>query len=1856
MGIIVTAPEQICFSKNRIVWQFEDDKDGVVPGLRAENWLTIGGSVIAGTQAVFRWGDNELRFTASDAPDSTLAQFPTWTYTLDGMQAYVESLVPYFQSNYFIDEEFDVSADAQTIDGPLGSVTLWYVKFLAKKPGSWYNFSKTSFNNGGVANWILGTDDSTVVNNSVFVEVWIGDQESINFKRIHKAVLQFDENSQVLVDVAEILHSQLASELPDFFGSVAMKCRDSRRQYYLRYAQAGGQQLMIGRLQSTAQMVVVLGGFGEWSSEDQSVASRFRESVLGVDKLLLLRGRTRVIRRDEPVFVSWINFSDTPRNVHASAKITFADGTSETTNTNVVTSVGLHEKLMFGVGFSQLNLGFYNGVKDIREYTIQLRDDLGPVSEEYRLIVDYGYREFIRYFAFVNSWGAIETVHTYGKSSNEWKIFKEQSERFLPYVYTQAESQFVEWNHQYQDNGEVASGWIPKKALSVFLDLFISPIKYRIIKGLPYPVAINSDSISKGTDGDNLHGVTFEYQFQRRFESLSEEELEGEEYGDYIPENVVLAGISNLLPLSSGGSSVGGTGATVRVDPYPIPGSNNAISSNAIFVLLQQKQDKLPLGPSTHYYRADGKLMDLRVAVNALESDPTVPAYAKTITSVAKLVNDLQALPVESGLNVQLFGGQVAEWYLRRMTHPSFNPVPPIVVEKGVPFEKYIDLSVYKNSYHSNEDLTVEISFKSDKLSGVAITAEGLQITLKGTLDELMSARDNVLLIIRDANKNQTSVSLKIQNVDEPQGPDPDNRPVCQKGPFHYPPTAIEVFDNSHFRAPFDAGGVNPVAWVIALTQSASNPLRQGQAPPYNGTAYIDVTMESPVAGGTYWLGIAGVLCKSPWDWREITFPDTSTMSWSEGYPKYNSLESYTEFLAKVTTSGRYRTQLLNITANTTEYNEEHDYVADVTEIQVWKPGGYADGKYRLIVGTISHDFTVGAPPVPTKVFKLVGGWDGSSVADLNADVYEGPVPNNGFNGYFEDPDTGVAYRLRRLILEKRVAGNWVLVANVGTSAVAAAPSTVVPASRLIPTPGVDSRSIEFQGVSLNRFGEFRFSVFLHSGATQDTSVVKSYQQTFKLHAFEIKGTTITDLGGVPNRYCPLIKKVLYDGQNVVNDNVWAPPFSGFNPRLEYSVDGGNTWFNDVSSTPDSWGGDGSYSNVWILNNNPIDNFPKGTTRQVIFRNPALPSVRSAPYPVPNSPGSSDVSPAVLGTYETTVSGRKFTYTKSPNFRLSFNNDGSFSDVTPGLQAGTPNKLDGRTVFYMINYSYFASNGDGTSIYAALQNVFLPDGVHTIRHFSCDASKIGNLDAFKAGISGYGSNAVNVYNARLSEITVTIRSSSNPQIPAWLITSRRLNFGQGAKAKSIRNDKIFAMGCLNMGDAHSIYHAKGSHTRMLDDSSIDQPYSYRTFKWDWDGLPIITDEQLYAKFRSFIDNYGLTKDTIITDEIPENTQGTDPSIKGRMKIAYQGALDKLRETTPGLDKKDTNLYGSYGADSVPDRFFFGSKAQVAQSLNEYVHHDWDPATSSWGGISDYYASGHIDVRNVQVSYYMYNGFQGGQRMIPLELVYANERWKIGTKTYDGQDRESKWAVYTTILCQTLVRNELGQQIGVEEGRTGDIIPFPNGEVLSVYNTPSAAVAGEYYELGFWSTLIGNGIMIWGEDTFGLDASKIRTYEPANQPIFWTKNGGSREDWVSGQNGAPVNDPSGVYDLLYATIVDNAHLGYEDARGILDYADALYFASYTSSRKNFTPAPGSSGLHLNGFGAINMGSLSFVDVRDQKAGLAIVGVGSAGKVGVYYNGYLSAQEFEDNVTITHQGTSVNLGRVYGRQTKFIIFPS
>lgn len=656
--------------------------------------------------------------------------------------------------------------------------------------------------------------------------------------------------------------------------------------------------------------------------------------------------------------------------------------------------------------------------------------------------------------------------------------------------------------------------------------------------------------------------------------------------------------------------------------------------------------------------------------------------------------------------------------------------------------------------------------------------------------------------------------------------------------------------------------------------------------------------------------------------------------------------------------------------------------------------------------------------------------------------------------------------------------------------------------------------------------------------------------------------------------------------------------------------------------------------------------------------------VFSIPFtvPDPNVGGGTSPPPAqgkskVLGAYTERKAGRNFSFNKTPVLSLKFNEDGTLSDNTEGLNtSGKIHKLDGKNVFYAIGY---AVDETITGDYRGFQNVYLPDGIYTIRQFVVDASKIPDIDAFRKGFDGWakdGNPGVNQNSGQVSEIFISIFSDQkqgNGNVPDWLRVSRALNAPYVLPAMDwSKYNRTFSTGYINKGDSQATYQRVGMQPYIELSNPASQPDTWHTIKSGHHGYQ--PDDLLSGLGRHFAERMGPSARSVVTGELEENSQGTDPDFYGRGQLVYKAAMDLYKERGLATNPLYTGLFGDYGGDDYHGFFnknlLFYGRPDFEKSLTTSLHKGYG-ALNAWEfgfkpNDHEYYTRDHIGVRNLNHKEYFWNRIY----YIPYELLYINEKTKLGTKTWQGVDRERKVSVFTTDKIESFVMNNQGGKINIEQARTGEIIPFEGGEILTRQNLQPPVPWDEMYTTGLWSMILTGGIQIWDApgSTFGQDPNKLHWW--SDQFVGWRRSGERDfQPYQSSKNGSPESSGDGLIHSLYSSPIDAAAAGAQVAYAIQGRIEKLSFASYRSSLGEFTANPGEAGYTLNGFGPVNYKLFTYRDAMDQKKGIPLFGEGLEGAVIIYYNGYISPRDYEDNVTVIHAGREYNLGRVYGRQT-------
>ncbi len=1276
MSIVVSRePLDISPSKNPIIYHLQSDARVDNPGTAAVNKVSFSGTIAEGTVVVLRWKGVEQRMVAKANPQLLGFEFPAGIVNED----YMLAILPYFQDNYYLDQDFEVQAWS-------GSQN--YLQFTARQPGTAYNFIAQNIPTVTVQVPTPGVDRKIKPNFCIYAEAWIEKADGSAFEKIFGESLQVDESGKTEWNLSDLLHPELSPDIHDWEGKQFTKDINSKRRYYIRYAEAWGERFQIGKITKGETKHVVLGGTPYESGSTVTIADVVQETAdRDRDRALRLGPDVRYVYPDEPQFLTFLNTRDsilTLPSLKVVAKLA-AGGQSQTMSIELGSPLMAYARATANVGYQQLSLNELGAGNAIESYTVQLFNGLipVPVSRPYTYVLKYEYKPYRRYFVYLNSLGALDTMHTWGRGSQEIELTRRSAEKFLSPDFKFTDGTFMDWDIQYRQRFDASTGYRHPAEIRQLRDFYISRYKFRKFTNKALPIAVISGSLKEYEDGANLIAQSFEYAYNFEDDTWAEQEDTPDQYAP-PPGFQGAAGAPIVIKLPPPPGL--GPNGNLLYDVVPKAGSHNLIKSGDLFKIIKDLQEKLAKGTLGQYIRGDHTLGNLvtdvtQVVDNKLPifKEEEFPDWIQPESSSGRIGADesIDAVPGggggrQSGLYhtpatskangwpvdgkkaslVRIVNGEPGSQagsdvvvtsdgrtYVRSIDnlagngdwtevginakHPEFTNIPRIIVAKGQQFNKYLDLALYKTSYHTLSNLSVEINYNSLKSKGLEIIKDGLLLTFSGKfLDDISIEDDNILVYVTDQNGNQTTLSIRIGTFTTTPEEPVDNRPQCPTGPDFYGEPKVLTPGSIEFG--FHAIGVPDIRvkiYVPGVTTAIRG--KDNDLIAYNnGTATRTINFD-PLPPGEYDMSIEGSLCKSEPDIKRIVIPDTpSSLSWAAGYPLHQGAGFDSEFHMKVegdeSLAGSYLTEIINMTTGVTAHSAYHEYIPGLTIVKVLKTGVWPDATYKINVGPLTATIVVGTPvEPPSSWFRLVKNWNGEVIADLNQGAYTGSLPD-GFNIYFQSNQLGVSYNYCEYFMDYETApGTWTKITTAGGafSVGSGMSSTVLNPLRMFSAAGLDSRFVQWNGQSLNRFGKFRATYLFKTGGASGT-LVKTVQQTFQLNELKINGGWgYTTPPG--SRVVPVVGGVKYNGVNVINNNVYNEPWASYPsgvPKFQFSLDK-VTWYG-TSAFFDGFGT--ATESCLLLLNTPsqtsVDLFPPGTSKTVYIRDGLNTSVVSTGF------------------------------------------------------------------------------------------------------------------------------------------------------------------------------------------------------------------------------------------------------------------------------------------------------------------------------------------------------------------------------------------------------------------------------------------------------------------------------------------------------------------------------------------------------------------------------------------------------------------------------------------------------------------
>lgn len=503
---LISSPEEISFSADFINAGFQCNDFVQTPGVKSVNTIGIK-TLTEPAEFVIQYGTNMVIMTAKTNPDNSGNEFPYVPWINEAPDAALAAL-PYFQNHPILSTDFNITSTSDN-----------KIILTAKLDGRDYDILGY--------NTTAGTLPKLKENYTVYVRLMVQNPQDAGYTEAYAAnlPLTFGTNKANAV-LGDKLHQRLTADLnkygPEIPEAVIYNCNVSRRRYFFQYGESYGQPASVKKLTNSPIYIVAHGGLSYRAKGRDTFLKLLKPGTANKDRFLVQGPAEVSTKTDQPQYLYFLNTRDQV-NLTINCKFYFTDGTFAAIPLQS-TSVGRGGKIGFRAQFDKLFNPVDFPARKVKKYEIWLSNAGGAAISEIRsYVLDYGYKEFYKYFLFWNSWGALESRMFYGKGSVEFDLVQSVAERnsSLPGAISLGTS--TVFNSSIQSKFSITTGFIANKTL-LYLnrEFFVSTMKYILSDGKLLPIRVTSKTIGEIEDGNNLFAQKFEYQYLFEDQSYTE--------------------------------------------------------------------------------------------------------------------------------------------------------------------------------------------------------------------------------------------------------------------------------------------------------------------------------------------------------------------------------------------------------------------------------------------------------------------------------------------------------------------------------------------------------------------------------------------------------------------------------------------------------------------------------------------------------------------------------------------------------------------------------------------------------------------------------------------------------------------------------------------------------------------------------------------------------------------------------------------------------------------------------------------------------------------------------------------------------------------------------------------------------------------------------------------------------------------------------------------------------------------------------------------------------------------------------------------------------------------------------------
>ena len=492
--------ETVVLGGNSVIETFTSNNLYSTPNVNETAFLQIIGGIAINDTLTFTFGGNTLVFTAVATPDNSGLQIRAHTTQLNAPEA-VAVLIEDLNKNFILNSNYTIS--------PWLVVGNNAILIINKPLNTSHNLTITN-SSQAINSAIISNGQAAIVrpNFNFIIEVLI--EEVFNsglFTKVISSELTPNSSQVAEFDFSSIINNYPTTSLPIIGTTNISSGNNMIKRWRYRYGERYGTTPVVYSMTESADFFVVNGGF----KKEIAAQKTFLASFIVQDQSFLTNSPAdKIITTTQPEFLYYLaNFASTSLTLRV--KFYYKDETDSTSQIITALGINLNNIYIIPVNYSLVSVAI-DILKDLDYYEVYLTNQNNTVVSKTIKYTVVAENSKSRYFFFKNEFGAIETIHFDGESSEGIEVTKKYFDRYLEKNYSLQDFESVSYSITSKDTYTVNSGIKTIAEMDHLKEFLNSPETFELKNGVLYPIQLDVKNISLYNNSEkDLPNVTLKY-------------------------------------------------------------------------------------------------------------------------------------------------------------------------------------------------------------------------------------------------------------------------------------------------------------------------------------------------------------------------------------------------------------------------------------------------------------------------------------------------------------------------------------------------------------------------------------------------------------------------------------------------------------------------------------------------------------------------------------------------------------------------------------------------------------------------------------------------------------------------------------------------------------------------------------------------------------------------------------------------------------------------------------------------------------------------------------------------------------------------------------------------------------------------------------------------------------------------------------------------------------------------------------------------------------------------------------------------------------------------------------------------